>query len=267
MDCQRLSNSRFRDLFSSASMLPNSERSSFEIDDLDLSIQFDAKTGVAAWTKRYKLRKVRDAHDGDDWWWEVTGCPTGGMLHAKGDLAGYGYETYLDERSNLVYWIDLRKKHPIGTQLSLEIKLETSTHEKEDKLLLMEKVFFFRKLMFRYDFGYSCPVNTFSMHFTVLNGVIVQAWPRQLATLRSGTEVVISTQAGLRSRQVFSPLIQIESGSKVLAKASQLAGSIVGGILIGVAGNYVFAKLPGDHNGTKNPTTEQAAQGNGSQNR
>lgn len=266
MDCQRLSNSRFRDLFSLASMLPSSEKSSFEVDELNISVHFDAKTGTATWTKSYLLHKVRDAHEGDDWWWEVTDCPAGGMLHAKSDHVGYGYETYVDDKANLVHWIDLRKKHEIGTRLKVEIKLDTSVHEKEDKLLVMEKVWFFRKLLFRYDLGYSCPINTFKMQFVVSNGVIVQAWPRQLVTPKSNTEVEISKQDGLRARQVFSPLIQIESGSKLRAKAAQLSGSIIGGILIGVAGNYVFAKIPGDHNGSTNSTAEQAVQGSRSTN-
>ncbi|MCF8177528.1 MAG: hypothetical protein K9J74_03390 [Sulfuritalea sp.] len=258
MNYQRLSNSKFRELFSPASMLPTSDKSSFEIDDLRISIQFDTKTRIATWTKSYSLSKVRDAHEGDDWWWEVTGCPGGKILHAKGDQNGYGYETFLDERSNLVHWIDLRKRYPIGTQLALVVELETSGHEKEDKLLVMERVLFFKKFLFRYDLGYSCPVAAFAMRFKASNGTIVQAWPRQLSNPTSGTEVEITKPDGLRARQVFSPLIQIESGSRIFAKATQLVGSFLGGVLIGVSGNYVYAQLPGDHNGKSYPTIEQS---------
>jgi len=242
MTIPRITESRFKELFESASLLPAAEKGSFEIDDLTIRIDFDANTRIATWTKAYRLHKIRNGHDGNDWWWEITGCPDGQMEIARGHRPGYGYETFHDERDNLVYWVDLAEDFPIGSKIPLTVCFHTAGLEKEDKLLTMERAIVFRKYLFRNDIGYACPIERLKIDFHVSKGVIVQAWPRTLSSLLSPQNVEF-VKPRLRIREIFTPLVQIETGSRLASHTIRFLGVLTLGVAAGLTANYLYSLL------------------------
>ena len=247
----KIEDSDYKDIFASTSYLPDSNRSNFEIRDLEISVVFNARTREAEWVKEYTLEKVRNNHQNNDQWWEVTGCPEGKFLYARRDPSyGYADEGYLDKKGNILYRIDMRENFPVGTKTKLIVSFITRNHEAEDKLLEMEKAAYFRKYLFRYDFGYSVPIDKFTMKVSVINGSIKAAWPKILSQVLNNTVAIYNKTDGLRAREIFTPLIQIEHGNKSLATIYEMRGavliglitSLVGGIAVFYFSTYIAAK-------------------------
>ncbi len=229
----KILDSKYAELFASPSMLPSTSKSNFEVRDLNIKVIFNCKNRNALWYKEYLIEKVADNNPSDDQWFEVTGCPDGKFEFAKRDDSyGYGQESYLDPKGNIVYRVDLRGKLKVGTETKIIISFITANHEAEDKLLDMESSIHFKKYLFRYDFGYSVKVDQFTYTVEVENGNIISAWPRGngLSKVEDNLRAIFIKNDGLRPKEIFTPLIQIEYGSKSLSTLYKNRGAVLIGV-------------------------------------
>lgn len=237
---QPVSESLYHKMFDSPSMLPSTDHSNFEILQLEMKLTFNIKSQIATWEKNYRLKKVRESNPNTDQFWEVTGCPRGKMIFASdGNSCGYGYEAFLDKRENLLYRIDLIKRFPLNSLVELSVKYEMENLEHENKLIEIESGWFYKNLILRYDFGYSIPIKSIRLGIEVEGGIIKNAWPKALAEdIKSNSRSIQFLKSdGLRPREIFSPLVQIVSGSKLRAVTIRE----IKGFIIGVAASIIAA--------------------------
>jgi len=145
-----------------------------------------------------------------------------------------------DSRHNLLYKIDFGEAYAIGYEFSFILHFTIAGLQKEDKLIEFDSSLFFKSKIFRYEMGYSVPVNTISIDFNVLNGRVIRAWPRSLADLQTKLNRVVFTKQNMKPQEIFAPLVHVESGSKVVSRSIALGLTFVGGLLTTIFSDIII---------------------------
>lgn len=240
MNFEKLHESEYADFFSEDSLLPNSDRRPYIVKELEAEIKYNPKNDVAKWIKTYEIHKIKD-HIGttNDIWWEVTGCPDGTFTKAHNGYpnSSLAQKTFLDKNNNLVHVIDIGEPLEVDKPFKLTTIYETKDHVKENKILHMEELAYFRKSLFRYDYGSSMPIGKMKWTFSLEEGTIKQAWPKTISNVENNK--VVYKKDNLRIREIFTPLIQIEHGSKMFSVLQKATLSFVLGVACGLFANYI----------------------------
>lgn len=236
-----IEDSQYRDYFTTDSFLPIVDSRPFKISSLNIIINFDPVTGIADWEKRYLIVKTKKSStDANDVWWEVTGCPSGEFkkAHDETNRSGFAHETFLDFKDNLIHFINLGKSYELNESFNLITKFEAGNLDKESKILEMDKKVFYKKLLFRNDYASSVTIDKIIWEFNISKGIIKQAWPKTISNVVSDSQVVFEKD-NLRPREILTPLVQIEYGSKFISLIVNIGGAFVLGVLTGLAANFI----------------------------
>lgn len=231
---------RDREFFAPSSLLPVASKCSFTIQRLESKATLDLGKKVVTLRKAYHLKKVQVAHEGDDHWFEVTGCPKGEFVSATGGNGGYAFTTMRDGRDNLVHRVELGRAFAVGEEFVLTVEYRSAGLEIENKLIELSSSWpHFRSALFRYDQGYSIHCDVLEFTVEVIGGHIVGAWPRALCTPHSST-IIHFKKPDLRPYEVVTPLVHVERGSRRQAQVLQW----IVAFLLGVASSYVAGLIP-----------------------
>lgn len=243
---RKISETEYAHYFGAGSLLPSVNLKPYVVEHIKIDITYDVKTDTAEWLQSYTVKKVGDVQEEvTDIWWVVTGCPRGGILPSsfrEEPGVTFGGETFVDDKDNLIHLIKFDRKHQVEETIKFDIKHTTIGHAKEDKLLVMENRVNYKKLLFRYDRASSMVTNSLEWDFKVQNGKIVEAWPKNPDVRGSKTDYAVSySKKNLRKQELFTPLIQIECGSKSIAKVRENIVTFVVGVMASLAAAYVYA--------------------------
>jgi hypothetical protein len=230
MKVQSLQEGEAVEFFGPDSLLPVDQKCSFTIERLESAAHVNVKERAVRWVRTYHLKKTRDAHEGPDHWFEVTGCPAGECVRASDGSGGYAFRTLEDHRGNLVHFVSFGSRLVVGQKIVLILEFVTRRMETEDKLLLIGETPPLHKSFFlRTDHGYAVAIDAFELTVTASDGRVTGAWPRTLSE-RASDNTVRFAKRGLRPYEVLTPLVHIEAGSKRTALVVRALGTFALGV-------------------------------------